>query len=322
MLKFLFFIFFISTTLSAPTDQELLTLFNSYVTEHKRSYSSAESTTRFQIFKQNYLLIEESNSKHQGFSLKIGPNFDKSTEDYKVLTSLSNLPQFTKLDEAPTPETIDWVKLKKVSKSKAFNSCEAPWAFAAIDTIESMISISKSIPAFEISVQQVISCSDFYGNLGCSSGTLNNTYTFAQNSVLCTEIQYPYVGKASSCKRKFFCQNRITEFSLLQSKNETQLKLAVAQQPVAVTLNATKELLAYSGGILSVAGCGSGIGQTNLVVVGYGSVAGRDVWVVRGYWGQGWGIGGYGMLERNDANDKTAGACGIALEAYIPRLMY
>lgn len=320
MLKYLFFLF-ISTALSTPTDQELLTLFNSYLTEYKRTYSSAESTIRFQIFKQNYIHMEQSNLKHQGFTLKLGPNFDKSPEDFKVLTNLSSLSQFTKLKELPTPETIDWVKLKKLSKPKTFNSCEASWAFAAIDTIESIISISKSVPAYDISVQQVISCSDFYGNLGCTSGNLNNTYTFAQNSILCTELQYPYVGKASSCKRKFFCQNRITDFSLLQSKNETQLKLAVAQQPVAVTLNATKELLSYSGGILSIAGCGVGVQQTNLVIVGYGSVAGKDVWVVRGYWGQGWGIGGYGMIERNDTNDKTAGACGIALETYIPNFM-
>lgn len=303
--------------LTSASSQDLESLFESYLNLHKKSYSPGEKQIRFNNFKTNHESIQKSKESLKGCSLKLGPNADKSSSDFTQIEVPFHGP-FQAMQEVEVPDFIDWVKRDKVSKLRSAQSCEASWVFAAVDTIESLISITNQVPAFQLSPQQFISCSDSYGNSGCSSGTIQNSFLYAESNVLCTEFQYPFQDKSSSCKRKFFCKNKISSFVQLPRFNETQLKLAVASQPVAVMLNLTSTLLNYEGGIISKAACGQEQKQGYFVLVGYGSLAGKDFWVVRSYWGEDWGLGGYGLIERDDSNDLHEGACGVAFAGFIP----
>ena len=53
-----------------------------------------------------------------------------------------------------------------------------------------------------------------------------------------------------------------------------------------------------------------------VIVVGYGTVSGKDYWILRNSWGSDWGEEGYIRLERK-INEKTA-KCGIAKEPSYP----
>ena len=53
-----------------------------------------------------------------------------------------------------------------------------------------------------------------------------------------------------------------------------------------------------------------------MTAVGYGSENGRDFWIVKNSWSDGWGEGGYIRMARNVS--ARAGKCGIAMEASYP----
>jgi C1A family cysteine protease len=74
--------------------------------------------------------------------------------------------------------------------------------------------------------------------------------------------------------------------------SSSALKAAVAQQPVAVSLDASNFRL-YTGGILDDVNCFT-VTNHGVTVVGYGvNTVGVAYWIVKNSWGRGWGQNGY-----------------------------
>ncbi|KAF5809033.1 putative ananain protein [Helianthus annuus] len=99
--------------------------------------------------------------------------------------------------------------------------------------------------------------------------------------------------------RKAVC---IDGYEGLPANNEQSLLKAVANQPVSVSIEAASRDFQFYSGVS--------------VVVGYGTEAGKNYWLVRNSWGAEWGEKGYVKIERN-VTEKT-GKCGIAMEALYP----
>ena len=57
----------------------------------------------------------------------------------------------------------------------------------------------------------------------------------------------------------------------------------------------------------------TGMANHAIVVVGYGTLAGNDYWLIKNSWGTSWGIKGYMMMARNAGN-----MCGIASRPMYP----
>jgi C1A family cysteine protease len=309
----------LSASLEFLSDTEAEKEFNKFKLNFNKHYSFSDSHYRYKVFKENLEYIKEINSKSLGFKLEIGPNADQTHEELtnEAFTFPVGLNSPLKIySTSSLPSSVDWVQAGKVSSLKTIKNCKASWAFAATDTIESIVSITKNSSVVKLSTQQIISCSNSYGNLDCISGSLNNTYSYALANCLTSDSQYSFVDKASTCKKSVVCQAKVSDFSMVSPNNEIQLKAAVAVQPVAVTLNVPLTLAHYGSGILPASWCGNSTGYSNFVVVGYGTIATTDYWIIRSYWGASWGLGGYALLERKDSN--TPGACGIASTPYIP----
>jgi len=69
----------------------------------------------------------------------------------------------------------------------------------------------------------------------------------------------------------------------------------------------------YRSGIFSSTGCGTSLDHATLVV-GYGSDAGTEYWIMKNSWGTVWGEEGYMRLEIVDGD----GICGIQMNPLYP----
>ena len=72
---------------------------------------------------------------------------------------------------------VDWVGYGAVSPVKNQGLCQATYAFSAIGGIEGISYIYFKAQT-EYSVQQLIDCSQSYGNQGCNSGTMTASFEF------------------------------------------------------------------------------------------------------------------------------------------------
>ena len=85
------------------------------------------------------------------------------------------------------------------------------------------------------------------------------------------------------------------------------MKAAVAQQPTSVLIEADRAVFQqYTSGIFDSTACGTSLDHATLVV-GYGSDAGQEYWIMKNSWGTVWGEEGYMRLAIVDG----AGICGI-----------
>jgi len=97
--------------------------------------------------------------------------------------------------------------------------------------------------------------------------------------------------------------------------NAAQMKAAVTQQPVSVSIEADQAAFQqYTSGIFSDAsGCGTATDHATLVV-GFGTEDGQDFWIMKNSWGTVWGEAGYMRLAIVDG----AGVCAIQSAPYWP----
>jgi len=88
---------------------------------------------------------------------------------------------------------------------------------------------------------------------------------------------------------------------------------AVAQQPVSIGVEANQDAWQlYTGGIVN-ANCGDALDH-GVLAVGYNtSDSGVDFWNVKNSWGEAWGMAGYILIERSQAN-----LCGVLSQPLYP----
>jgi C1A family cysteine protease len=99
--------------------------------------------------------------------------------------------------------------------------------------------------------------------------------------------------------------------------DQVSLKGAVAQQPVAIAIEAdTKYFQSYSSGILTSSSCGTSLDH-GVLIVGYGEDSGQKFWLVKNSWGTTWGDKGYVKIARSESTNDP-GICGIAMDPSFP----
>jgi C1A family cysteine protease len=172
-------LFLLSAQDSARSSQEL---FNEWRSQYGSmlKLTPEEETFRFKIFEKNLQEINEHNAK-EGQSYKMGVN--QFTAFTQSEFELSYLQKFEA--RSPQPEgvleklelSIDWVSYGAVSPVKNQGSCTATYAFSTIGGIEGISKIFYKTET-EYSVQQLVDCSQSYGNSGCNSGNMVNSYQF------------------------------------------------------------------------------------------------------------------------------------------------
>jgi len=295
------------------------TQFEAFTVKYGKSYKDQEELQfRFQQYRRAAAFVNAHNAQGSSFSLEINEFADLTEEEFraKYLTSFPESKQ-RKLKSSilPTgdlPEQVDWASFGAVSSIQNQGSCGGCWAFATVGAIEGLLYIQNKT-LYQLSPQQLIDCSSSFGNEGCNGGLMDDAFKYVlQAGGVETEKDYPFRrhnGKCQADEKKYV--GRIQSYADVPIRNELQLKAAVAQQPVAVGIQASQgTFMYYHSGVIS-SGCGTNLDHA-VLVVGYGEEAGKPYWLVKNTWGAYWGEKGFVKILREDANDATTGMCGIA----------
>lgn len=294
--------------------------FQQFVEQHGKVYSSAEErATREAIFQENAAHVARFNAHRTDVVLELNQWADLHKHEFAA-TKLkgSAVPSGgNAVFQVPTtmlsgglPTAVDWRRHHVVNAPRDQGNCGSCWTFAAIATIESAIAIRSGVLP-QLSEQQLVDCAT--EGAGCDGGTADLAYDYVKDQGLCTEAQYPYTGSAGQCADQGCGSKwRVVSYRDIPG-NETALMAAVAQQPVAVGIEADQNVFQfYKGGIIRQ-GCGRNLDHA-VVIVGYGTEAGVPYWIVRNSWGSGWGEGGYVRIARGH------NMCGIGTIGSLPHV--
>lgn len=169
-----------------------------------------------------------------------------------------------------------------------------------------------------LSPQEVVDCSSFYGNYGCSGGNSGSVLKFVSENGAVLDTQYPYIDSQRRCS--LIHKDPVLfadKFFKLEHQNEDLLKMTLEKTPVVVAINMDK-LFLYSGGVFSDWSCDVNDLDHVVLLVGYGTDAktGMDYWLLKNSYGSNWGEEGFFRIERKGSSGKP-GICGITERAFI-----
>ena len=213
------------------------------------------------------------------------------------------------------PSSVDWAD-KAVNPVRNQGMCGSCWAFSAAGALEGLSAISAG-KTNVFSTQQLVDCAGGeYENEGCNGGEMDSAFRYVIDNGITTDSQYPYVAKDQKCAytpaMKVFQNSRCAEVPANQTK---YLASAVFKQPVAIAVEADQlSFQFYRSGVFS-GNCGTDLDH-GIVLTGYGNLNGKDFWKCKNSWGASWGLNGYILIEKTDADGP--GKCGIMMENAVP----
>ncbi|RAL40557.1 hypothetical protein DM860_006627 [Cuscuta australis] len=312
------------------SEEEIVELFESWLVKHGKAYNAlGEKGRRLEIFKDNLKYIDEQNSaENRTYKLGLNRFADITNEEYrtgylgtkrdarrKILKGQSN--RYAPVEGETLPDSVDWRQKGAVVDVKDQGGCGSCWAFSTIAAVEGVNQIVTG-DLISLSEQELVDC-DTQSNQGCNGGLMDDAFEFIiKNGGIDTEKDYPYTGVDGRCDS--YRKNNakvvtINGYEDVPANNEAALQKALANQPIAVAIEAGgRDFQLYQSGIFT-GSCGTDLDH-GVTAVGYGTENGVDYWIVKNSWGAAWGEKGYVRMQRN-VNAK-AGLCGIAIEPSYP----
>jgi len=288
--------------------------------------SEAEESMRKAIFLSNIAKIEEHNKKYvigeESFSLGVNKFTDLLQSEFQSLNGYrpSDIIQaesiFVADEGVELPDSIDWRKEGIVTRVKDQEQCGSCWAFSATGSLEGQHA-KKTGQLITLSEQQLVDCSQKFGNNGCNGGLMDYAFKYIK-AVGGVELEcaYTYTGKDGKCE---FEERKVAAtldgFVDIKSEDEDALKQALATVgPISVAIDAShNSFQLYNSGVYHEPACSQTSLDHGVLAVGYGTENGKDYWLVKNSWGDNWGEDGYIKMSRNRNNN-----CGIATQASYP----
>ncbi|XP_068751848.1 cathepsin L-like [Montipora capricornis] len=298
---------------------------------HNKKYESDdEESLRYAIWNDNLKKIERHNAdKTQSFTMAMNHLGDMTSKEvHLILNGYNRHIRDTKTQEpggsafllpsnVVLPKKVDWRTKGYVTPVKNQEQCGSCWAFSATGSLEGQ-HFKKTGKLVSLSEQNLVDCSDKFGNFGCEGGLMDNAFRYIKaNHGIDTEASYPYVGMDEKCR---FNRSDVgaddTGYVDVKSGDEDALKMAVATVgPISVAIDAGHmSFQFYKEGVYVEPECSTTLLDHGVLAVGYGTTeSDKDYWLVKNSWGTSWGMEGYIKMARNRDN-----MCGIATNASYP----
>lgn len=298
---------------------------------HEKKYESDdEEHLRYTIWTENLKYINKHNAEgNSKFRLEMNHLGDMTSKEvHLILNGYNSAYRNTKDKESVAsaflppnnvqlPKEVDWRTKGYVTPVKNQGQCGSCWAFSTTGSLEGQ-HFKKTGKLVSLSEQNLVDCSEKFGNHGCEGGLMDNAFKYIKaNDGIDTETSYPYLARDGTCH---FNASSVgaddTGFVDVTSGDEAALKVAVATVgPISVAIDASHmSFQFYKDGVYNEPGCSNTELDHGVLAVGYGTTPdGKDYWLVKNSWGVSWGSMGYIMMSRNKDNQ-----CGIATDASYP----
>jgi len=321
------------STSSFELSERLKTEWEAWKNKYHVMYATKiEEELRFSVWTTNFFKIKKHNAENHGYTLALNKFGDMTETEFDNFVSpnggclkiheitdrtLFAQPTYENLKNIPS--SVNWANSSKyVTPVKNQGSCGSCWAFSATGATESRYAITTGV-LNSLSEQELVDCSDLYGNAGCDGGYMDSAFMYIKNNDgLALESQYAYTGKDGTCTKELYKHyDPISGFKLVQHDNETAMMVAVVAGPISVGVQANQMAFQfYSSGILN-GNCGTNIDH-GVLVVGYGEQVLDKYWIVKNSWGTDWGEDGYLRICRECDKNGLKGECCINCEPSYP----
>lgn len=306
----------------------------SFKSEHSKAYNSEiEEKFRMKIYMDNKHKIAKHNSNygknHVSYKLMMNKYGDMLHHEFVNIMNGFNKsinhvdkPLFTgamfiEPANVKIPESVDWRDAGAVTPVKDQGQCGSCWSFSATGGLEGQ-HFRATGSLVSLSEQNLIDCSEKYGNKGCMGGSITAAYQYVkQNHGIDKENTYPYEAENDKCRYnpKNSGASDVGYINIPENDEESLKKAVATIGPISVAIDSSHETFQfYSDGIYYESECSSEDLDHAVLVVGYGTDEnGDDYWLVKNSWGTTWGDKGYIKMARNKNNN-----CGIASSAVYP----
>eukprot|EP00301_Raphidiophrys_heterophryoidea_P019708 c4586_g1_i1.p1 GENE.c4586_g1_i1~~c4586_g1_i1.p1 ORF type:complete len:359 (+),score=83.79 c4586_g1_i1:42-1079(+) len=345
MMKFAVVCALLGAALAVPTSKlskmeaapGMSAAFEMWKQTHGKTYASeAEHNMRLETFVANAILVEKHNSEGHSYTLGLNQFADMTTEEFTALQTLwpstlgtenSTAPQRHQVSGRVNPASVDWRTKGAVNPIKNQGQCGSCWAFSTVDSYEGQVAL-KTGKLTSFSEQDLVDCvtgQSIPGTRGtccsgCNGGLMDYGFAYMiakQAGKDDTEASYPYKAADGTCG--FVARDAtgaaVTSYTDVKAGDESALKDAVANiGPISIAVDATNGWQLYKSGVFNpILGCGTKLNH-GVGIVGYGTDAGKDYWIIRNSWGETWGESGYMRLIMGKNE------CGVANSAVYPVL--
>jgi len=291
--------------------------------ESVMSLADAKDVTisTFQKFTKNLEKIRKLNADNQGETeFGITELADLDDETFKATHANIQVPSHLKrsmeavaeveeTDETEDieglPKSFDWRSYKKrrvISPVQNQGSCGSCWAFATAGNVEARWSL-RGHSFINLSEQHLVDCSR--SNNGCNGGWPGSAIDYIKAKGAKADKKYPYRGRQSRCRRVGGPSPKVGSYTMI-SKTPAAMMAAIKKYgPIIIIVDANDVWQHYRGGVIN-RGCGTEANHA-VLLVGWRSIRGTPVWIVKNSWGTRWGVKGYAYVKRASG----VGVCGI-----------
>jgi C1A family cysteine protease len=300
--------------------------FEEWALSNGRSYAPTERDYRQSVYYANVEKINTHNEGNFSWTMDVNQFADLTADEFKASVSSRFLRSEHKntttalrgLYRVDIPSSVNWTAKGAVTPVKNQEQCGSCWAFSTTGSVEGAWFLANgALPS--LSEQQLVDCSTAEGNQGCNGGLMDYGFEYIVKSKgITTEAAYPYTatGPNACVAAGKPVAATVLSYKDVPVNSETALETAIAQTPVSVAVEADQSVFQfYSGGVMDSA-CGTQLDH-GVLAVGYGTLGGKDYYLVKNSWGASWGANGYILLGRG-AKFNPSGQCGIQMAASYP----